>query len=427
MAAWVAALACSTARPACAQAPPVEVPAGPLPFATVVGGGPGLLVLRPDPAAVVALAARERARWDLPLPDGDGARLVLERVPLATLGLGLRVDGVAAPELVDALGLTLWRGAVEGAPDSDVYLALSPFGCRGWVRRGDERLAIDAVPAVGEAGWARSTMHVVRPAADLRAEPFDCAPPPGAPSPPPMRVDAGAAPAGGPLYEARVAVETDHQLFRLFGSLEAEASYLIAVLGAVSLRFEADVGVRLRYPYLALWPEPDDPWPWDLDVHCSYAWLELAKAWGAGNLPEGAHLGHLVSGTRLSCGLSQRDSLCDPRWGFSVSGGFHGDAGFPFEKGPGPLNRDVWVVAHELGHSFGSAHTNQACPPLEECAPEWIFGPCQTRQVCTRGTIMSVCVMCPGRMENVFWRFHPAVAARLRQRVEASCVPPAGG
>ncbi len=386
------------------------------------------LTLVPDPAAVEALRGVRRARFmDVAMPGGDVLVLELEQRELRDLRIGVQVQGETARGLLDELGLSVWSGIVQGDPESSVFLCFSQYGCRGWIRSVEELVTWDAV--LGEdLDWSRSRVRVSRATGFDEPADWSCEPAPGGPDPGPMFLGCTPPTTGAAqgLLEASIAVETDHQLFRVFGDVRAQLAYVTALLAAVSERFEEQLGVRLIYPYLALYPESDDPWFWDADANCSTIWIALRDAWGGGNIPAGGHLGHFLSGTRLPCGVAQRNSLCDPEWGFSVSGGIHGGTTFPVTE-PSPLARDFFVVAHELGHNFGSAHTNQACPPIDSCAPDWLFGPCQTEQVCTRGTIMSTCMMCPGRWWNIWPYFHPAVATRLRQRAEASCIPRAGG
>jgi len=95
----------------------------------------------------------------------------------------------------------------------------------------------------------------------------------------------------------------------------------------------------------------------------------------------------------------------------------------PFPVQQGPLTWDFFVFAHETGHNFGSPHTHDFCPPLDQCAAP---GPCHTNQICTdQGTNMSYCHGCPGGMNNITTYFHPVVAALMRERAKSSCLPSA--
>jgi hypothetical protein len=81
------------------------------------------------------------------------------------------------------------------------------------------------------------------------------------------------------------------------------------------------------------------------------------------------------------------------------------------------------VIAHELGHNFGTPHSHDFCPPLDECAPSGWFGQCQTQQTCTsQGSIMSYCHLCNGGTANVTTYFHPTTVQVMRDRALA-CLP----
>ena len=90
-----------------------------------------------------------------------------------------------------------------------------------------------------------------------------------------------------------------------------------------------------------------------------------------------------------------------------------------FPPAQGPLTWDFMVIAHELGHQFGSGHTHSYSPPIDNCASQ---SPC-----ITNGTNMSYCHTCPGGMRNMTLYFHPRVASRIRSAVAASCLRPFDG
>jgi hypothetical protein len=77
---------------------------------------------------------------------------------------------------------------------------------------------------------------------------------------------------------------------------------------------------------------------------------------------------------------------------------------------------DFVVTAHELGHNFGSLHTHDYCPPLDQC-----YTNCSGPTTCTRGTLMSYCHTCAG-LANVDLHFHPVTAEIMRENVNASCL-----
>jgi hypothetical protein len=85
------------------------------------------------------------------------------------------------------------------------------------------------------------------------------------------------------------------------------------------------------------------------------------------------------------------------------------------------MNWDFIVVAHETGHNFGAYHTHDYCPPIDQCAPDGYYGPCQTQQVCQVGTIMSYCHLCPGGITNSQTFFHSQIAGVMLGGISSSC------
>src|SRR5262249_57182568 len=94
------------------------------------------------------------------------------------------------------------------------------------------------------------------------------------------------------------------------------------------------------------------------------------------------------------------------------------------------MNRaDIWdveVVAHELGHNFGSPHTHCYNPPVDECynqEPGCYSGP--TSLPPGGGTIMSYCHLLAGGLANINLVFGDVVSARIAGTVAgATCLAP---
>ena len=141
---------------------------------------------------------------------------------------------------------------------------------------------------------------------------------------------------------------------------------------------------------------------------------EFQQAWQFA-IPADAHLGHFVSGASLGGGIAWLDVLCNEEFGFAVSANITEFGLLPGSPAvQGPFTWDFFVIAHELGHNFGTPHTFDYDPQLDDCP-----------NVCIDdGTIMSYCHLCDGGMENITTYFHPTVVALMRAEAEASCLEP---
>jgi hypothetical protein len=383
----------------------------------------GEIELALRPGAIAALAGVDRAELSgFPLTNGEVVQLALERLDAQRAAFGIRVDGELAPGLLDGLDLSVWRGRVAGADESEVALAFSQEGAFGWVllrgelhhlmSRGAGEVWMVSERRLIELGGQRSA----RCASDELLESF------GAPRPMPRL---GAVKAFAPsLYHCTVSVETDYQLHQVFANnLQAQTAYVTSLLTWSSYRYEEQIGTVLTYPYVQFYTTPNDPWvAQDNGGDCIDVLFEFQAAWG-GNVPAGGKIAHFLSGIDLDCGVGFFPGLCSEPWNFSVSGHINGSTSFPVQVSPS--NWDFLVFNHEVGHNFNARHTHEYCPPIDECATAPNFGPCQTQQVCTsQGTLMSACHLCPGGLLNVTTYFHPLSAADMRAWVESTaCLP----
>jgi hypothetical protein len=381
----------------------------------------------PDAHALVALEALHDVQFPVvPLPDGREVRVVLHRVDLPVAADAVHVDGVASPVVLD---LTLWAGQVVGDDASAAYFALSRYGCRGFVRTQEQHFEVLAGPDAN-GDWAHARSYFVSEAMGVELgsdrEPV-CAGwqlPAGQPVPDPRLGSSQllAATTVVPIYEAKLAIETDTQFHALFGNLTAAQTYLTSILGAVSNRYREQVGVILTYVYVGYHTTTDVWVTPDTGGGTSAMLTEFQQKWATfGGAPVAANTYHYVSGANLGGGTAFYYGVCDPFSCYGVSGNIGGNTPLPVVQGS--LTWDFVVIAHEIGHNFGALHTHEYCPPIDRCAPAGKFGPCQTQQTCTnQGTIMSYCHLCVGGMNNITTSFHPQSVTDMRNFMQFSCL-----
>ncbi|MCC7012208.1 MAG: hypothetical protein IT454_06595 [Planctomycetes bacterium] len=406
-----------------------------------VGSEPALSALRyqTSHARVDALASLPAVALDgLSLPDGRALELDLVRLRPERLGFRYFVDGAPRADLLDGLGLTIWKGSVRGAEHSDVMLSFSHLGAQGWIQLDGELIHLMARPDANGNWWNAETLVTTESAlnaAGLQLD-GDC----NAQRPPRTSAEereasgasSGASQSGTPpssglmgpgcsLLECKVSLETDFQYFQKFNDLGAQTVYTTTLWTYISSRYESQVNTVLTFPYVAFYTASNDPWTTPDAPGTSSAMLtEFRNAW-TGNVPNGGRVGHFMSGAALGGGVAWLDTLCANDYNFGVSGNINSLAVFPIV--PASTNWDFMVCAHELGHNFSAPHTHDYCPPLDQCAPSGYFGSCQTQQVCTnQGTIMSYCHLCSGGTANITTYFHTQSAADMSARA-ASCLP----
>jgi len=295
------------------------------------------------------------------------------------------------------------RGGIEGEAGSHLFIAATPESISGYMDRGADRRWI----ALGSAAGSDERARAARPAA----------PPPSLP-----RCGAGdgcggcgsataEAVKGGPgpwlTCVVELAVETDYELYSLFGDADATADHVALVFSAVSDILERDVGVRVELVYVRIWDTPQDLFnePNPLQPFRSY--------WNANMGFVQRDAAQLFSGRRDLPwgGVAWLNALCGS-FAYSVVGYALGVV--PDLAAPSVYHFDVPICAHELGHNLGSQHTHFY--GLDDCD--------QLDNTPQRGTIMSYCSQTvSGGNAMTDLRFDTFTAAQIRSYIAgAACV-----
>ena len=376
----------------------------------------GLASLRP---------LREVALRDFWLPDLGSVTLVLRRreLPIAP-DSKLVVDGVEVAGGLQALSgaMQVWSGQVSGIAGSRVFLVVDASAARGFVELPPE---VGETQYIGSAAPGRIQVVAQRHLGALGVQPPTdfCRGQLFAPQERPPFASASTGPPSGTalrVTDCRIAIETDWQLYDKFNSTTLLTNYVTGLVAAASEQFVTDVQTTLSIAYLGVHTLPDDPWTSQENGGDTGDLLEEFRAYWNPTWPAEADLGHFLSGASVGGGIAYVNVLCDHSFGFSVSASLSGTINWSTWSGNPGNFWDFMVFAHELGHNFGSLHTHDYCPPLDRCSDN-----CNGQNVCTRGTLMSYCHLCPSGVSNVDLRFHPVTANIMRHRVNTSCLEPA--
>ncbi|HEX6204077.1 MAG TPA: M12 family metallo-peptidase, partial [Thermoanaerobaculia bacterium] len=425
-----------------------------------------------------------------------GGRMMIERLPLGRgevrVAVGLeRIDVFAADaeivvhraageERIAPPPDTWLRGAVVGESGTLAFLAVPASGApRGLVSRRGRLFVIHGDGPEAARGRGR----LVAPEVEAPAgQAFDCRldevsvpelvhVPPAGPIPvDPVGLPGGEVGAGDPggleavfaaqeaqpavavTHTARVAVETDHELFQRLGSRAAATAYVGDLFAYLSGLYAREVGTTLEVVHLSLWDSPSDPWT---QTSPSCGMYEFGRYWNRNRGSIDRTFAHFLSGKPPTAGIAWLGVLC--RGGFVVDHGgscptlspqrddyggaygFTGGISGSFDPSAPALVWDVLGVAHEIGHNFDSPHTHcyggigGSSQPVDPCSasecgrPGCFCGtpslPCSTAGAGC-GTVMSYCHLLSGGLRNTTLTFgeghpHGVLPGRVPQRMRA--------
>ncbi|HKI02618.1 MAG TPA: M12 family metallo-peptidase [Thermoanaerobaculia bacterium] len=331
---------------------------------------------------------------------GESLTLALEPAALFADDFHLYVDGQDRGRDIVAR-VKLLRGTVEEWPGSSVALTLNGAtgAWSGILAAGDDLYEL-ALPA-GVSGGSIADAAVVRridadTPGNVRSDVLE----------PPAGLEKGlggalskvvAAPGGE--YEAKIAIDSDYEMFQIFGTPEAAFDYLAMTLGTVSELYFRQLGVSLAISSLALYTSPNDPWNApnphsgaNAEVLCEFSsyWQRLRPV---SKFPRNGAMFFTGKDSQEIGGQAWLSGLCDYK--SKPSSCPYGGYGIVvLSKRTGP---DAFVTAHEMGHIFGSKHTHCYNPPIDHCfsGERGCYSGVETRPV-EGGSVMSYCS--PGRL-----------------------------
>lgn len=332
--------------------------------------------------------------------------LDLERFSVANPGAMIFAEGPEGKTPIDISGVVLLKGSIAGEPGSVAYVGISSAGVHGFVRAAEGMYSVTSglIGADGQIGEVVVTHVADLPVPDGQVP--SCGFHPRDPRLVRMAeavVREGADAGRGSRAVCRsvdIAIDTDWEFTSAVfgGNTIASAQYALTLLGGVGQIYQSEVDVRLTTNYVRVWSADVDPYNQGGDLLD-----EFAGHWSStkGSVPR--ELAHIFSGRRNLGygGVAYLSAICES-YGYGVSGYLDGTFPSPLQN-RNPGNWDLMVVAHEIGHNFGTGHTHDSYnPPIDGCGAGNCAG-------AVGGTIMSYCHTCPGGMSNIDLVFGPRV------------------
>jgi hypothetical protein len=250
--------------------------------------------------------------------------------------------------------------------------------------------------------------------------------------------DSGLGPVGSAitsLHTARLIIDTDTELLSIkFGNNTTTAgNYVASLIAQMNVIYQRDLLIQLVQGDTFL-RVGTDPWNQPSTGGASAAQLqEVTTYWSTApnNAVPRAFVAMLSGkGGSGASGIAWVPSgLCSV--GSSVS------FSQVFTSGTSPSFGDVLVVAHEIGHNFGSPHTHCYNPPIDTCRSGEGSGCYSGAQSCpapaningvpnVTGTLMSYCHLLGGCSSSLV--FHPTSVALLQPKIQnavGTCIFPA--
>ncbi|KAL7506271.1 hypothetical protein ACHAXN_003552 [Cyclotella atomus] len=208
-------------------------------------------------------------------------------------------------------------------------------------------------------------------------------------------------------YQVDLFIEVDEEFVQNHDTdtvnMPESINYINALVSAVSAIYEREIDTHLNVLHVSKTNiydgAPDATVALDImrDTYSASTWHYTDPATG-----ENPDLHHALLFRTPRAGYASVGGVCDSKVGYGVSAGMQGTID---KIDSGTLFWDIVVLAHELGHNFGSRHTHDAngySPLVDDCGN----GGCNslvTGEAVSAGeaSLMSYCNKCTGGITNM--------------------------
>lgn len=220
------------------------------------------------------------------------------------------------------------------------------------------------------------------------------------------------------MLNAVVAIDIDHFTNNVYGGATNAINWGTALIAATSAIYMKEENIKLSIGYIRSWTTPDPYTSTSGPVMLN----QFANEWISNQGGVNRVIAHLL--TRRNnldvAGIAYLGVLCNNNLGYGLSGTLTG----VINNIPN-YSYDVVVVAHEMGHNFGSPHTHNCSwvgGPIDTC--EQVEGGCYNGPIRpTVGTIMSYCDLVSGGSVVLDFGDQPGELIRIRAE-SVGCITP---
>ena len=149
------------------------------------------------------------------------------------------------------------------------------------------------------------------------------------------------------------AIEIDHYTRNTFSTNQETLDWALANIAGVSQLYQAQTNAEIQVVHVTIWDIVD---PYDTCSSSGSVLTQVRDNWMSNNSAINRDHVHFLTRRGFGGGVTYGSGLCQINWHYAVSAALGPDTNFTF---PNPIySWNLNLIAHELGHNIGSAHTH---------------------------------------------------------------------